>query len=79
MVSLYVDDPKINVLVRIITIRYNVIHSNLLIYSLLVNLLDINITKKITLPNMNHKFKNIINSDKVYKTNGVSRGRVLGL
>lgn len=63
MVSLYVDDPKINVLVRIVTIRYNVIHSNLLIYSLLVNLLDRNITKKITLPNMNHKFKNIINSD----------------
>jgi len=77
MVSLYVDDPKKNVLVWIITIRYNVKRSNLLIYSLLVNLLDENRKSQITLPNMNHKFKNINHSDKIYKISGVHRGWVL--
>lgn len=43
----------------------------------MVNLLNGIIKSQITLPYMNHKFKNIMNSGNIYKVSGKRRGRVL--
>jgi len=45
----------------------------------MVNLLDGIIKSQITLLNVNHKFKNYINSDNIYKISDKRRGRVLEL